>query len=124
MKRAPLGQCASRGTAPMFASLPALFQGSEKVFEGGRFLVFLLKKEFPVLECPPALIVYEKSLINRLRVLIARLILPRPAGVLLLKQPPEENPIPQSLLEYAKSVHGIDPQSRDTSSREGSHEQG
>ena len=104
--------------------LSALFQGSVRVFEGGRFLVFLLKKEFPVLECSPALIIYEKGLINRLRVFIARLILPRPAGVLLLKEHPKENPIPQSLLEYAKSAHGIDLQSEDTSSRGDNHEQG
>ena len=85
---------------------------------------FLLNKRFALLDYGEFTVIYPKGFLNKFRVFTARLILPQAVGVLILKKPPEENLIPQSLWEYVKSVSGSVCESKDTSSREDTHEQG
>ena len=109
-----------RATAP----LSSLFQGSEQALEGGSFVKYLLKKHFSIIDYGEIAFLFPPGLINRVRVFIARLILPQAVGVLVEKKPPEENPIPQYLSEYVESVQGNAGESKRTSSQEGIHEQG
>ena len=87
-------------------------------------LKFAVKREHPAIDCGNFMVVFPKGKINRLRTFIGKLILPRVEGVLVVKKPPEENQIPQSLLEYARNARRKRRRSKDTSFREDTHDRG